>query len=66
MFQRNARPSCGSGTAEELAFQDDVQDLVAENAISATRAAYILDKAAKAGVQMALRPMPKSAQAKMQ
>ena len=35
MFQRGAVPTVGRGTAPEAAFQDDIQDMYAENVISA-------------------------------
>ena len=37
MFQRGAVPTVGRGTAPEVAFQDDVQDMYAESFISAAR-----------------------------
>ena len=35
MFQRASTPSVGSGTAPGVALQDDIQDMYAENVISA-------------------------------
>jgi hypothetical protein len=56
MFQRNSQPSSSSHAPHDDAFVADVQDLHAENLLSAQRASKLLRKAAKAGVQV-----PKSA-----
>lgn len=51
MFQRNAQPASSSTAAPQLNFTDDVEDLVAENLLSSQRAAKLLHKASKAGIQ---------------
>ena len=50
MFQRNARPASSSATAPEVAFEDDVHDLFADNVISAAQATKLSEKAQQAGV----------------
>ena len=51
MFQRNAQPSSSSTAPADAIFQDDVEDLLAENVISAQRASKLLHKAFKAGIK---------------
>jgi len=55
MFQRGAPPATSSNTDAGVEFEDDVQDLYAENAISATRAAHLLSKAKNAGIKIATK-----------
>jgi len=50
MFQRNSQPSSSSHARENDEFIEDVQDLQAENLLSAQRASKLLKKAARAGV----------------
>ena len=50
MFQRGQRPASSSSTAPEEAFTLDVEDLYAENSISAAVAISLLAKGTKAGV----------------
>ena len=52
MFQRGAGAAVIEGCDPSLALQDDVQDLFADNTVSGTRAAVLLDKAKKAGVKV--------------
>ena len=44
MFQRGAVPTVGRGTAPEVAFQDDIQDMYVETIISAARASEFMAK----------------------
>ena len=60
MFQRNQSAACSSATAPEVAFENDVRDIYAENAISAARATLLLDKAKRAGVKMMTKVMKKT------
>ena len=50
MFQRGQRPASSSSTAPEEAFTLDVEDLYAENSVSASVAVTLLAKATQAGV----------------
>ena len=50
MFSRNAQPSSSSHARDDDVFVDDVNDLHAENLLSAQRALKLLRKACKAGV----------------
>ena len=50
MFQRGQRPASSSSTAPEDAFTLDVEDLYAENSISAAVAVSLLAKGSQAGV----------------
>ena len=50
MFQRGQQPASSSSTAPEEAFTLDVEDLYAENSISAAVAISLLAKGTKAGV----------------
>ena len=50
MFQRGQRPASSSSTAPEEAFTLDVEDVYAENSISAAVAISLLAKGTKAGV----------------
>ena len=50
MFQRGQRPASSSSTAPEEAFTLDVEDLYAENSISAAVAVTLLAKGTQAGV----------------
>ena len=52
MFQRGAGPRVTDGCAPEVDFQNDVEDLFAENTIGATRASKLLGKANRAGVRL--------------
>ena len=52
MFQRGAGAAVIEGCDPSLEFQDDAQDLFAENAISGARAGILLGKAKKAGVNV--------------
>ena len=54
----------GRGTAPEVAFQDDVQDMYAENVISAARASQCLAKAKDAGVKIAVQALKKTGMTK--
>ena len=49
MFQRGQRPAASSSTAPEEAFTLDVEDLYAENSISAAVAVTLLAKGTQAG-----------------
>ena len=60
MFSRNPGAATSSATAPELEFQDDVQDMFAENVISGARAAILLEKAQNAGIKLAIKAMKKS------
>ena len=51
MFSRASLPASSSNADPEANFQDDVEDLYAENLISAQRVARLLDKATKAGIK---------------
>ncbi len=51
MFQRNERPASSSATAPEVALEDDVHDLYADNVLSAAQATFLKEKARLAGVQ---------------
>lgn len=51
MFSRASQPSSSSHVPPEVAFEDDVADLYAENLVSAQRVSKLLDKATKAGVK---------------
>lgn len=50
MFSRNSQPASSSGAPAAQTFREDVEDLYAENVISAQRAAKLLDKASAAGI----------------
>ena len=50
MFSRNSQPSSSSAAPPWQAFQEDVEDLYAENLVSAQRISKVLDKATKAGI----------------
>ena len=52
MFSRNSQPSSSSGARPEDTFLEDVQDLHAENLLSAQRASKLLRKACKAGINV--------------
>ena len=52
MFSRNSQPSSSSHARTEDAFLDDVQDLHAENLLSAQRASKLLRKACNAGINV--------------
>jgi hypothetical protein len=60
MFQRNQAPATSSATAPEVEFLDDVQDMYAENVISAARATVLLKKAQNAGIKMAIKAVKKA------
>ena len=64
MFQRASTPSVGSGTAPDVALQDDIQDMYAENVISASRAQETLRKCKDAGVKIAIKAIKKSGMTK--
>ena len=51
MFQRASQPSSSSNALPEQDFEEDVEDLVADNLVSGERAARLLNKAAKAGLK---------------
>ena len=55
MFQRGAGPNVTAGSAPEVDFQNDVEDMFAENVISGARTAQLLDKAKRAGVKLCTR-----------
>ena len=50
MFSRNSQPPSSSNAPPWQVFQEDVEDLLAENLVSAQRTAKLLDKATKAGI----------------
>ena len=50
MFSRNRQPSSSSHAPAWQVFQEDIEDLYAENLVSGQRIAKVLDKAAKAGI----------------
>jgi hypothetical protein len=60
MFHRGAGPAASSSTAPEVQFEDDVQDLFAENAISAARASILMAKAQEAGIKIATKVVKKA------
>ena len=51
MFQRTAQPSSSSTAPAGLIFEEDVEHLIAENAISSQRGAKLLNKASRAGIK---------------
>ena len=51
MFQRGQQPASSSHAPPELDFMEDIEDLYADNFISAQRCQKVLDKAAKAGIK---------------
>ena len=51
MFSRNSQPASSSNAPASRAFQRDIEDLLAENLVSACRTARILDKASQAGIR---------------
>ena len=51
MFSRNSQPASSSNAPPEQVFQEDVEDLLAENLVSGQRIAKLLDKASKAGIK---------------
>ena len=51
MFSKNRPPQAAAGEAAHVALQEDVEDLYAENLISAHRCQRLLTKAHKAGVK---------------
>ena len=51
MFSRNSHPASSSNAPAAQEFQEDVEDLLAENLVSAQRTAKLLDKASKAGIR---------------
>ena len=55
MFQRGLGSAASSSIDPDVIFQDDVEDLFAENVISAARATMLLSKAKDAGVQVAIK-----------
>ena len=61
MFQRGAGPTQTPGCAPETEFQNDVEDMFAENVISGARATQLLAKARNAGVKIATRFLKKQA-----
>ena len=50
MFSRNSQPASSSQAPAWQTFQEDVEDLYAENLVSAQRTSKLLDKATKAGI----------------
>jgi hypothetical protein len=51
MFSRASQPSSSSNAVPSQEFQEDVEDLYADNLISGQRAARLLTKACKAGIK---------------
>ena len=51
MFQRKSNPDVLSTALPEQDFENDIEDLVADNVISSQRGARILRKATKAGLK---------------
>ena len=51
MFSRNSQPASSSNCPPEQEFQEDVEDLYAENLVSGQRVAKLLDKASTAGIK---------------
>jgi len=51
MFQRGQQPASSSNAPPELDFMEDVEDLYADNFISAQRCQKVLEKAARAGIK---------------
>jgi len=51
MFHRGQQPASSSNAPPELDFMEDVEDLYADNFISAQRCQKVLEKAAKAGIK---------------
>ena len=51
MFSRASQPSSSSNALPGQAFQDDAEDLFAENLVSGQRLSRLLDKASRAGIQ---------------
>ena len=60
MFQRSQLPASRSATAAEVIFEDDVQDMYAENVISAARATNFLRKAQNAGIKLTVKALKKA------
>ena len=60
MFSRNSQPASSSNAPAARAFQRDIEDLLAENLVSACRTARILDKASKAGIRGIKRTLRKT------
>ena len=53
MFQRGAGPTEYEGCDPEVALQDEVEDIFAENILSGSRASILLGKAQRAGLKLA-------------
>ncbi len=51
MFSRGSQPASSSNAPPEVDFQEDLEDLYADNVISAQRTAKLLHKASKAGIE---------------
>jgi hypothetical protein len=51
MFQRKFQPAVSPNAVPEVSFANDVEDLVADNLVSAGRAARLLTKATRAGIK---------------
>ena len=66
MFQKGAGASVIEGSDPSLVFQDDVEDLFAENTISGTRASMLLAKAKTAGLKILGKTIKKTNSPKMQ
>ena len=60
MFSRNSQPASSSNAPAARAFQRDIEDLLAENLVSACRTARILDNAPKAGLRGIKRTLRKT------
>ena len=50
MFSRSTQPASSSNVPPEVEFQNDIEDMFAENLVSAQRIATVFDKATKAGI----------------
>jgi hypothetical protein len=59
MFQRGQQPASSSNAPPELDFMEDVEDLYADNFISAQRCHKVLEKAARAGIKNIVKQVKK-------
>ena len=59
MFHRGQGPAASSSSAPAVIFEDDVQDMFADNVISGARTANLLAKAQEAGINLATKVIKK-------
>ena len=60
MFHRGEGAASSSATAAEVEFQDDVEDMFADNLISGARASILLEKARRCGIRLATKAIKKA------